>query len=836
MTKQKYDLFISYNRADTDIVEVLASELKDAGMRIWFDKAEIVPGEVWHAQVEEAIAKSSAIGICIGPKGSDKLVEKIVELALLKRQLDPSYQVIPILLPGSGTADITSILRGLTFVDLRDGIKTPEAINTLAAAVREGARTLADTPVNQNPHTPKLQSSLSIPMPPAVGFVQRRDSEGRDLVERLKDELSPQKNQLVALWGEGGVGKTTLAAEAARSLNDVFAQRIVWISADVRGDLTLSTLLNDIATQLGRPDLRPLAQDRKEEEVRALLTAAPALIVLDNFETIAVEEQMNCMEWIAQKASCPTLTTSRQLISAARNITISSMSFEEADELLVRLITQARDPSVFLSLDHARVVKLAEANPQVLQWMVAQIDLSPEPEALLSERISGKDGAAQRVFERYFSLPQLTDDGRAALLALSLFMPNATRNALATVAGLSGKKRFNPGRLDEAVKRLAELGLVRRMSEERSLAVEGLTRELTKARLLKDGQVDEYLKRFVAYFLDYAEVHAQPTPEDLDALESEKENILTAMDVAFKLKDWESVMRLMNSIAFPGILDTRGYWDEAIQRSNQAAKAARSASNDLAAAYFTASAANIRQYRGEFKEARRAYHQALSAFKSLGSDANIAATLQQLGNITLELGDLAEAKKLYNEALAIAEKLGDQQGIASISHQLGRLAQLRGDLEEARWLYMKASEIARKLQDRSSLASTYHQLGMVSQLQGDLKEAQRFYKESLDIEQQLGDQSSIASTVQQLGLVAQNQGDLMEARKLYNESLEIKKKLGDQGGIAISLHNLGMVAKIEGNQSEAVSLLRESLSIFEKLKSPYAEMARRNLKSVEPTA
>jgi tetratricopeptide (TPR) repeat protein len=90
--------------------------------------------------------------------------------------------------------------------------------------------------------------------------------------------------------------------------------------------------------------------------------------------------------------------------------------------------------------------------------------------------------------------------------------------------------------------------------------------------------------------------------------------------------------------------------------------------------------------------------------------------------------------------------------------------------------------------------------------------------------------------VQQLGLVAQNQGDLMEARKLYNESLEIKKKLGDQGGIAISLHNLGMVAKIEGNQSEAVSLLRESLSIFEKLKSPYAEMARRNLKSVEPTA
>jgi tetratricopeptide (TPR) repeat protein len=830
--KRKNDLFISYNRTDADIAEALAAELKNAGVRLWFDKWENEPGQAWHQQAVKAVEQSHVVGIFIGPRGTDDSVNEITDLALALRQRDSSYEVIPILLPGSGTADIPSQLRGLAFVDLREGMRNREAIGKLITTLKESTRTSVNTVPEPKARSRKPRAASSIPSAPDFGFVLRRDSEGRDLVSTLKNELAPQRNQLVALVGPGGVGKTTLAAEAARSLIDVFAQRIVWISADVRGDLTLSTLLDDIATQLGRSDLRQLSLERKEEKVQALLGAAPTLIVLDNFETIALDEQMRCMEWTAQKASCSTLTTSRESISAARNIPITSMSFDEASDLLDRLIKQTRDPNTFSNVDRDRVIHTAEANPLVLQWIVAQIDLSHEPETLLNELLSGRGNATQRVFDRYFSLPQLTDDGRAVMLALSLFMPSATRPALAAVAGLFDRKDFDEGRLDQAIGRVTELGLVRKTTEDRSLAVEGLTRELTRARLLKDERADQYQKRFVACFLEYAEEHSQSTPEEMDALESEKENVLTAMDVAFRLQDWESVMRLMNAVAFPGMLDTRGYWDEAIQRSRQAARAARMAQNELAAAYFTANAATIRLYRGEYREARRAYGQALGYFKKLKSEANVAATLHQLGNVAFELADFVEAKRFYDEALEIAEKLDDQQGVASTLHQLGRIAQLLGDLQEARWVYMKASEIARKLGDEGSLAGTYHQLGMVAQQQDNLKEARQFYDESLRIENRLGDQSGIASTLQQLGMVAQDQGDLAEARRLYNESLEIKKKLGDQGGIAITLHNLGLVAKMEGNRSEAESLLSEAVSIFEKLRSPHAELARRSLESV----
>ena len=59
---------------------------------------------------------------------------------------------------------------------------------------------------------------------------------------------------------------------------------------------------------------------------------------------------------------------------------------------------------------------------------------------------------------------------------------------------------------------------------------------------MKDERASEFCHRFVAYFLQYAELHSKTTKEDFDALESEKDNVLNAMDVAFEIQDWESVM------------------------------------------------------------------------------------------------------------------------------------------------------------------------------------------------------------------------------------------------------------------------------------------------------
>jgi tetratricopeptide (TPR) repeat protein len=650
-------------------------------------------------------------------------------------------------------------------------------------------------------------------------------------VRKLKDELAPGKNQLIVLWGAGGVGKTTLAAEAARALSDLFYHRVAWVSPLLRADLTLPIMLDEIAAQLGHPDLRKLPLEEKQEEVSALIAAAPPLIVLDNFETITPEEQTNCINFLAQRASCPALITTRTRIDDAYNIPLAAMSLEEAREFLRRLIEQTRQPSKFDKMDRDDLIRNCEANPLVLQWVVRQIDLALPPQTVLNYLAHGVGDAAERVFDRSFNLSQVGDDGRAVLLALSLFVPSASREMLAEVAGFGG----DLSRLDKALEHLAALWLIETTDDGERLFIKGLTRELAKARLSKDVHVSGYRQRFIAYFLSYAEGYAQPTPEDFDALEAEKDNLLNVIDIAFDSGDWESVLSITDILVNPviGVLSVRGYWDEAIRRGEQAVVAARETKNEGRIAQFAVNIATIRKNRGEYDEARQAYQQALVTFKKLGSDGNVAVALHQLGLLAQDQGEMEEARRLYNESLEIAKRLGDQSGIAISLNQLAMLAQDQGEIEEARRLYNESLEIRKRLNDQSGIAITLHNLAAIAQDQGEMEEARRLYNESLEIAKRLGDQSGIAITLHELGRLAQAKGNSEEARRLYNESLEIKKKLGNQSGIALTLGQLGLIEEKEGNKAEAVRLTREALDIFEKLKSPQAEISRRILKRLE---
>src|SRR5205085_10709684 len=136
-----------------------------------------------------------------------------------------------------------------------------------------------------------------------------------------------------ALPISGGIGKTTLAAETARGLQQTYKHRVVWSSADGRADFTLLSLLDDISTQLGRAELRTLAPAAKEEQVRALVADAPTLVVVDNYETIADEEKNRIESWF-KSARCSALFTSRHKINDTVLVQVSAMSRDECEDFL----------------------------------------------------------------------------------------------------------------------------------------------------------------------------------------------------------------------------------------------------------------------------------------------------------------------------------------------------------------------------------------------------------------------------------------------------------------------------------------------------------------------
>src|SRR5215510_2572279 len=572
------EVFFSYSHKDEDLCDELNAHLaalkRQNAIKNWTDR-RITAGDEWRDEIERHLDTADLILLLVSSDFLNSDFCYLIETSrALLRHDSGDARVIPVIvrpvdwqgLPIGKLQALPKDSKPVTSWPNRD-----DAWLNIAQGIRKTIEEMAGRKAQRIRESGLLPAA--IPRPPRVGFVARRDQNGRDLIERLREELAPERRQIVTLWGPGGAGKTTLAAEAARAMADQFRGRIVWTGPQLRADFTASAMLDEIATRLGRADLRTASTADKPELVRALLAESPALVVLDNFETISEEGQPQCVEWLIG-APCTVLITTREKIDQTRSVQIAAMSLEESQDFLSRLIEEAHDRASFDGLDRGIIIETAERNPLVMQWIVAQIDEAQRPRDVLAELRQGEGDAARRVFDRSFDLEQLGDDGRAALLALSLFTPSASREALAQVAGVGNDLK----RSNEAVRRLARLWLVAAKDGGERLAIEGLTREMARARINRLPNGDEFKQRFVAYFLAYVESYDQPEPEDYDALEAERENLLGALDIAFEAQDWRTVMRLMDAInrdGVTGMLSVRGYWDEAKERGKQALTAAR---------------------------------------------------------------------------------------------------------------------------------------------------------------------------------------------------------------------------------------------------------------------
>jgi tetratricopeptide (TPR) repeat protein len=798
-TNEAVKVFYSYSHKDERLRDTLDEHLslleRQGVISEWHDRG-IGAGREWAGEIDEHLKSADIILLLISASfiASDYCYDIELKLAMERHEAG-SAVVIPIILrpcdweksPFSKLNALPKNAKPVTKWTNRDDAFKDIAHGIRLVAEELKAKRRAATGARQATTTSKVTSNVAASptlRPPVVGFVARRDKEGRDIVELLTEELSPDKNQLVALWGPGGVGKTTLAAEVVRETEEVFNGRLVWASSLQRADFSFSTLLDEIATQLDREDLRKLAPEPKAAQVAALVSEAPTLIILDNFETVTEEEQARCIDFLARGVVCPALITTRAFVNRddVYNIALAAMSMDEARDFLGRLVKRTRTPSNFDRLDRDALIYRCEANPLVLQWVVKQIDLAKRPQDVLDDLTHGEGDAAERVFARSYNLPQLGDDGRAALLSLSLFTPTASREALAEVSGFGDMRR-----LDKAVENLSSLWLVETTEGNERLFLRGLTRELAKSRLSKDSYADNFRQRYVAYFRQQAVAHLDVTLENLDALEVEKDNLLCSIDTASELKDWESTMKIRASL--DNFLVTRGYWDEAIKSGEKAEAIARDTNNQGGISLFTMCVALIHSSRGEYEEAKTILRGALESLRKAENESTTALCLVRLGNIALEQRNFEEAGQFFDESLMIYKKLNKDSGISS----------------------------------------TLHNLAVMARMQNELEDAQRLHNESLELKKRLGDLNGVAYTLHELGNLAFMQGKLEETRRLYAESLELMKRLGNQYGVANVLFNLGLLTAFEGNKTEAAQIFLEALRIFENLGSPGAGQTRKAL-------
>ena len=170
---QSFDVFLSYNSEDKSSVDVLASRLEKAGLRVWLDKWHLVPGAPWQEAIEGALDRCQTYAVIIGPSGFGPWQHEEMRAALDKRVKNKELRVIPVLLPDSKPgeqAELKGFLGRYTWVDFRRSLDDQVAFDR-----HRGGRIVRDR------HAPQL------PDQPLETFLQQRVDQRRLVAKVVVD-------------------------------------------------------------------------------------------------------------------------------------------------------------------------------------------------------------------------------------------------------------------------------------------------------------------------------------------------------------------------------------------------------------------------------------------------------------------------------------------------------------------------------------------------------------------------------------------------------------------------------------------------------------------------
>jgi hypothetical protein len=199
---RSYDVFLSYNSEDHNVVEAIARKLRDEGLEPFFDRWYLAPGARWRPKLEDTLSSCKAVAIFVGPGEMGSWQQREVDVALDLQSKNPNLPVIPVLLPGCEPP--LGLLRQLTRVDLRS-----EVLDRGIAILIKAARGEAPGPDLQR-HFDFVRASIC----PYRGLLHFREKDapfffGREAaIEGLVEAV--KQHPFLALVGASGSGKSSV--------------------------------------------------------------------------------------------------------------------------------------------------------------------------------------------------------------------------------------------------------------------------------------------------------------------------------------------------------------------------------------------------------------------------------------------------------------------------------------------------------------------------------------------------------------------------------------------------------------------------------------------------
>jgi hypothetical protein len=128
--KPKFDVFLSHNSTDKPWVSEFKGMLERKGLRVWLDKDEIRPGDLFAKALEHGISSSKAVAIIVSPESlaSSWVEEEYYRALSLANSTRQNLRLIPILLRG---ADLPAFLSSRHWIDCRQGAALDDVADQL---------------------------------------------------------------------------------------------------------------------------------------------------------------------------------------------------------------------------------------------------------------------------------------------------------------------------------------------------------------------------------------------------------------------------------------------------------------------------------------------------------------------------------------------------------------------------------------------------------------------------------------------------------------------------------------------------------------------------------
>ena len=684
------------------------------------------------------------------------------------------------------------------------------------------------------------RSNLPIP---TTRFIPRSGELG-EVEARLRD------NRLLTLWGAGGIGKTRLALEVARTLAGQFSDG-VWL-VELATIVDPTRIAQTVAESLG---LRDMAGRHPEDMVPEYLRDRNALLILDNCEHLIDR----CARFVDLLLHCAAqvrvLATSREPLNVAGEAIwpVGPLSLPDPETLnnnpgdMAQIIRASEATRLFADRAQlvlpsfavndenaaavARVTRQLDGIPLAIELAVRWLSVMSldQLDSELNQRLRLLTGGQRSAPSRQktlratldWSYELLSDKEKIILRLLAVFAGGWSLEAAEAVSVDLGHDRAE---LLDLLSRLVGRSLVlvdrsanRALNEVRYRLTETV-REYAQEKLSESGEADLVRARHRDWCLRLVEearagMDGPDQQHWWDRLELEHDNLRAALTwSAADPKDAEALLGLAAGLG--RFWQTRGYvregiaWLEvALARSSPSPTGARVRALDWLAV--------CEAWAGHADRALSLLEESVAGARALHDRRLLADALRHLGGQIRAVGDAARAHALFEEALEVSWKSGGKREIAWSLMALAESPGSEGQLDRSRQLLVESVALGRESGDFSVVIPALRDLSAVYAASGELPAANRTIAEALVSARRIGLSIVIPSLLLTMGDIAAIEHRTPEALNCYRVGIEEASRYGMQASVADGLRACARVAAAQSDYLGSVRLVAATASVYD---------------------